>query len=116
MVNLSKLAAKAKNLAGQHGDKIDQAIDKGAQAADKATKGKYGDRLTDGAGKLKGAVAGVADKPAPAGGVTPVADTTAGTGPGPVATPASTPTPAPAPVPTADGGPTPDPDAPKGAA
>jgi hypothetical protein len=114
--NLSKLADKAKDLAGQHGDKIDQAIDRSVQAADKATKGKYGDRLAGGADKLKGAVAGAADKPARAGGVTPIADTTAGTGPGPAAKPAGDVAPAPAPVVNADGSPTPDPDAPKGAA
>lgn len=97
--NLSKLAKKAKQLAGQHNDKIDQAIDKGVQAADKATKGKYGDKLSSNAEKLKGAVDKAADKPAGAH------------RPGTVD---STAVPAPDPAPSASGAPVLDPDAPKG--
>ncbi|MEV4422004.1 antitoxin [Patulibacter sp. NPDC049589] len=93
--NLSKLAGKAKNLAGQHNDKIDQAIDKSVKAADKATKGKYGDKLTAKAEKLKGAVDKVSDKPA--------TETSTGSKP---TTPAAA-APGDAPVP--------DPDAPKAA-
>lgn len=102
--NLSKLADRAKSLAGQHNAKIDQAIDKGVQAADKATKGKYGDKLTTNADKLKGAVDRVADKPTAPGG-------TAGTGPGSSSVADA---PAPAPPPAAADAPVQDPDAPKG--
>ncbi|MGX6447784.1 antitoxin, partial [Patulibacter sp. S7RM1-6] len=56
MVDFNKLVGKAKGLAGQHGDKIDQAIDRGVAAVDKATKGKHSDKLTGGAEKLKQAV------------------------------------------------------------
>ncbi|MDO9410317.1 Rv0909 family putative TA system antitoxin [Patulibacter sp.] len=95
--NLSKLADKAKSMAGQHNSKIDQAIDKGVKAADKATKGKYGDTLSSNAEKLKGAVDKVADKPGGANAPGTV-DSTA----------------VPAPAPDAKSGPVPDPDAPKG--
>ena len=105
--NLSKLAGKAKDLAGQHNDKIDQAIDKGVLAADRATKGKYGDQLSQNAEKLKGAVDKVADKPTAPG-------TPSGTGPG-AATPAGDVTPAPAPAPNTTGDAVPDPNAPKDA-
>jgi hypothetical protein len=99
--NLGQLADKAKTLAGQHNSKIDQAIDKGVQAADKATKGKYGDKLSTNAEKLKGAVDKVADKPGGAAATGRPTDTRA--------------TSAPDPTPSTAKAPVPDPNAPGGA-
>lgn len=62
MVNFNKLMKTAKDLAGKHNEKLDGAIDKSVAAVDKATKGKYQDKIADGAEKLKGAVDKVADK------------------------------------------------------
>jgi hypothetical protein len=45
VVNLSKLAQKAKGLADQHGDKIAAAVDKATNVANEKTKGKYADKL-----------------------------------------------------------------------
>ena len=45
MVNLGKLAKKAKGLADKQGDKISGAVDKATDFADKKTKGKYSDKL-----------------------------------------------------------------------
>ena len=49
---------KAKELAGQHADKVEQAIDKAADVVDEKTGGKYGDKLDKGAEAAKGYVAG----------------------------------------------------------
>jgi uncharacterized protein YjbJ (UPF0337 family) len=124
MVDFNKLVGKAKTLAGQHGDKIDQAIDKSVQAADKATKGKYGDRLTGSAEKLKGAVDRVAEtnagRAADAGHAGPTrtdAERPSGTGPAAGNAPATEAHPVQPPVPTQDqasGGAVPDPGAPTG--
>ncbi|WP_210495941.1 antitoxin [Patulibacter sp. SYSU D01012] len=121
-MDFKKLADKAKGLAGQHGDKIDQAIDRSVAAVDKATKGKHSDKLTGGAEKLKQAVdrAGAPEgttqaTPSGAGGTTPPAPGGgSGTGPG-AATPAPDVTPVAPPVPTereASSTPVRDPDAP----
>ena len=40
---------KAKDLAGDHADDIDGAVDKAAEAADEKTGGKYSDQVEQGA-------------------------------------------------------------------
>lgn len=47
---------KVSHLAQQHGDKIDQGLDKAAKVVDEKTKGKYSDRIRTGTGKAKDAV------------------------------------------------------------
>ena len=47
---------KADDLARQHGDKIDQGLDKAGDTMDKKTGGKYGDKIDSGVEKAKGAV------------------------------------------------------------
>ena len=49
---------KVKNLAGQHADKVDGAIDKAADMADERTGGKYADHIDKGAEAAKGFVDG----------------------------------------------------------
>ena len=46
---------KAVDFAKEHDDQIDQGIDKAADAADQATKGKYTDRIDGAAEKAKDA-------------------------------------------------------------
>ncbi|WP_329568033.1 antitoxin [Kitasatospora sp. NBC_01266] len=60
-----ELKDKAGQLAGQHSEKIDELVDKAGDAIDKATKGKYSDRIATGAEKAKGAVDGFAEKGRP---------------------------------------------------
>ena len=50
----------------EHEDKIDGAIDKGAELADKATGGKFGDKIDAGADFLKDKVEDLAGKDKPA--------------------------------------------------
>ncbi|MDH6121737.1 hypothetical protein ABH930_005671 [Kitasatospora sp. GAS204A] len=57
-----ELKDKASHLAGQHNEKIDELVDKAGDAIDKATKGKYSDKIATGTGKAKGAVDGFAEK------------------------------------------------------
>ncbi len=47
---------KAGDLARQHGDKIDQGLDKAGDTMDKKTGGKYGEKIDSGVEKAKGAV------------------------------------------------------------
>ncbi|MEU7583065.1 antitoxin [Streptomyces sp. NPDC041068] len=47
---------KVSDLAQQHGDKIDQGLDKAAKVVDEKTKGKYSDKIQAGTGKAKDAV------------------------------------------------------------
>ncbi|MFF1360090.1 antitoxin [Streptomyces sp. NPDC058297] len=47
---------KVAGLAQQHGDKIDQGMDKAAKTADERTKGKYSDQIQTGTGKAKDAM------------------------------------------------------------
>ncbi len=47
---------KAKELAGQHADKVEQAIDKAADMVDEKTGGKYADQIDKGAESAKGFV------------------------------------------------------------
>ena len=49
------LKDKAIDFAKEHDDQIDQGIDKAADAADKATKGKYADKIDGAAEKAKDA-------------------------------------------------------------
>jgi hypothetical protein len=49
------LKDKAVDFAKEHDDKIDQGIDKAADAADKATKGKYTDKIDNASEKAKDA-------------------------------------------------------------
>ncbi|RII09468.1 hypothetical protein DSC45_30785 [Streptomyces sp. YIM 130001] len=47
---------KASGLAKEHGDKIDQGLDKAARTVDQKTKGKYSNHIRTGTEKAKGAV------------------------------------------------------------
>ncbi|GAA2330695.1 antitoxin [Streptomyces kunmingensis] len=47
---------KVSDLAQQHGDKIDQGLDKAARAVDGKTKGKYSDKIQQGTSKAKDAL------------------------------------------------------------
>ncbi|WP_030239398.1 antitoxin [Streptomyces sp. NRRL S-350] len=60
-----ELKEKAGELAGKHSDQIDTIVDKAGGAIDKATKGKYSDRIEHGAAKAKDAVGDFAHKPKP---------------------------------------------------
>ncbi|MBD0707719.1 MULTISPECIES: antitoxin [unclassified Streptomyces] len=64
---------KVTELAQQHGDKIDQGLDKAAQLVDEKTKGKYSDQIHTGADKAKEALdrIGHKDDGAGDGGTTP---------------------------------------------
>lgn len=56
------LKDKATDLARDHGDALDSGIEKAADLADKATKGKYTGQIDGAAGKAKDAVDDL-DKP-----------------------------------------------------
>lgn len=56
------LKDKATDLARDHGDTLDSGIEKAADLADKATKGKYTGQIDGAAGKAKDAVDDL-DKP-----------------------------------------------------
>ncbi|MYW67253.1 antitoxin [Streptomyces sp. SID8379] len=47
---------KVSDLARQHGDKIDQGLDKAAKTVDEKTKGKYSDKIQTGTDKAKDAL------------------------------------------------------------
>ncbi|MEV6161766.1 antitoxin [Streptomyces sp. NPDC052052] len=53
---LSPAKDKVGDLAHQHGDKIDQGLDKAARTVDQKTKGKYSDKIESGTRKAKEAV------------------------------------------------------------
>ncbi|MFI9274796.1 antitoxin [Kitasatospora sp. NPDC052896] len=59
-----ELKKQASHLAGQHHAKIDEMVDKAGDAIDKATKGKYSDKIAHGTEKAKDTVDGFAEKPA----------------------------------------------------
>jgi hypothetical protein len=44
---------KAKEALGQHGDKVDQGVDKAGDFADEKTGGKYSDQIDQGGQKAK---------------------------------------------------------------
>ncbi|MET7856222.1 antitoxin [Streptomyces sp. NPDC005318] len=53
---LSPAKGKVGDFAQQHGDKIDQGLDKAARTVDQKTKGKYTDKIESGTQKAKDAV------------------------------------------------------------
>jgi len=57
---LDKFKSKAEDLAEEHGDKIEDAIDKVADIADDKTGGKYSDKIESGADKAKDVIEGLA--------------------------------------------------------
>lgn len=52
---LGMAKGKADDMMRQHGDKVDQGIDKAGETADRRTGGKYSDRIDSGVEKAKGA-------------------------------------------------------------
>ncbi|MGB3411407.1 MAG: antitoxin [Microthrixaceae bacterium] len=58
----AEVKKKASDLAAEHEGKIDEGIDKAADMASKATKGKYDDRIDGAAGKAKGVVEDLGDE------------------------------------------------------
>lgn len=55
-MDIDKLKDKAKQMAGQHPDQVDQGIDKAREFADEKTGQKHSDQLQQGADKLKQAM------------------------------------------------------------
>ncbi|AGJ57726.1 antitoxin [Streptomyces sp. NPDC053741] len=53
---LAPAKEKVGDLAQQHGDKIDQGLDRAARTVDERTKGKYSDKIVSGTQKAKDAV------------------------------------------------------------
>ncbi|MER8235290.1 antitoxin [Streptomyces sp. NPDC101490] len=53
---------KVADLAQQHGDKIDQGLDKAAKLVDEKTKGKYSDKIHTGTDKAKDALDRIGQK------------------------------------------------------
>ncbi|MFJ8824286.1 antitoxin [Streptomyces sp. NPDC102467] len=68
---LSPAKDKVTELAQQHGDKIDQGLDKAAKAVDDKTKGKYSDKIQQGTSKAKDALDRLSDGPGGKDGGTP---------------------------------------------
>jgi hypothetical protein len=58
---LDRFRKKAADLAEEHGDKVDDAVDKGAEFVDEKTGGKYTDQVESGAEKVKEFVDDLAD-------------------------------------------------------
>ena len=56
---LDKFKKQAQDLAEDHGDKIENGIDKVAEIADDKTGGKYSDQIDSGADKAKDVVDGL---------------------------------------------------------
>ncbi|MDN5761439.1 MAG: antitoxin [Microlunatus sp.] len=54
---------KAKDLANEHNDKVDQGIDKGADALDEKTGTKHTEQIDQGAQRAKDAIDGGGDQP-----------------------------------------------------
>lgn len=59
---LDKFKKKATDLAGEHGDKAKDAIDKGADFVDEKTGGKYTDKIDTGAEKAKDLIEDLGDE------------------------------------------------------
>ncbi|MGK5728715.1 antitoxin [Streptomyces sp. URMC 124] len=59
---------KIGDLAQQHGDKIDQGLEKVAKVVDEKTKGKYSSQIHTGTGKAKEAIDRLAEKEGGKGG------------------------------------------------
>lgn len=75
---LSPAKDKVSDLAQQHGDKIDQGLEKAARTVDQKTKGKYSDKIVSGTQKAKDAVDRLSQKdgggtPPPPGSTPPAA-------------------------------------------
>lgn len=62
---------KVSDLTQQHGDKIDQGLDKAARTVDSKTHGKYSDKIRTGTDKAKEALDNMGKKDGDAGGGTP---------------------------------------------
>ncbi|MGW4896154.1 antitoxin [Kitasatospora sp. NPDC004240] len=60
-----ELKEKASELAGKHSGQIEHAVDKAGGAIDKATKGKYTEKIEHGTHRAKEAAADFAHKPKP---------------------------------------------------
>ncbi|MEU9858130.1 antitoxin [Streptomyces sp. NPDC047974] len=87
---LGPAKGKVSDLAQQHGDKIDQGLDKAAKMVDEKTKGKYSDKIQSGTGKAKDAIDRMGHKDGGTGGTdgtpgTPGTPGTDGTPPPPAA-------------------------------
>ncbi|MFF7815057.1 antitoxin [Streptomyces sp. NPDC007945] len=59
---LGPAKGKVSDLAQQHGDKIDQGLDKAARIVDEKTKGKYSGTIRSGTGKAKEALDRIGQK------------------------------------------------------
>ena len=59
---LDKAKAAARDAVDKHGDKIEKAVDKGVEAADKKTGGKHTDKLDKAAAQAKKALDGLEGK------------------------------------------------------
>ena len=57
-MGLDDLKNKAKEMAGQHPDQVNQGVDKAREFADEKTGGQHSDQLQQGADKLKNAMGG----------------------------------------------------------
>jgi hypothetical protein len=57
-VDIDKLKDKAKEMAGQHPDQVNQGIDKAREFADEKTGQEHSDQLQQGADKLKQSMGG----------------------------------------------------------
>ncbi|WP_424216766.1 antitoxin (plasmid) [Streptomyces sp. BI20] len=57
--NLRDLAEKAGELAGRHGDAINQGLEKAGEFIDGRTEGKYSDHIDTGVEKAQGFVSGL---------------------------------------------------------
>ncbi|MBT2383902.1 antitoxin [Streptomyces sp. ISL-11] len=65
---LAPAKEKVGDLAQQHGDKIEQGLEKAAKAVDEKTKGKYSRQIRTGTGKAKEAIDRLAEKDGKNGG------------------------------------------------
>ncbi len=57
-----KAREAAENLANEHGDKVDQGIDKAGDFVDEKTEGKYADKVDQGQDAAKNFVDGLGNK------------------------------------------------------
>ncbi|MCD9145594.1 antitoxin [Streptomyces albireticuli] len=65
---LGPVKDKVGDLAQQHGDKIEQGLEKAAKVVDEKTKGKYSSQIQTGTGKAKDAIDRLAEKDGKDGG------------------------------------------------
>jgi len=61
-MGIGDFADKAKDLASEHEDKVQEGIDKAADMADEKTEGKYSDQIDQGAEKAKDYVENLDDE------------------------------------------------------